>query len=163
MLYIRPNVTRYHERIVANGRRIAGRGSWRRTAPQGGEGAGLDRRRGTADQRAARRRVDVLDAAGRGGVRDSERPVAGLRRELREELGAEIVVDGPTDRVWYAHHSRARTLSSYRVYDCAVASSVDPNPAEGTLDARWVPADELPPRTLPRVRSLLECHPELPT
>ena len=97
-----------------------------------------------------------------GGLRNSERPVAGLRRELREELGTEIVVDGPTDQVWYAHHSRARTLSSYRVYDCAIASSVDPNPAEGTLDARWVPADELPPRTLPQVRSLLERHPELP-
>jgi ADP-ribose pyrophosphatase YjhB (NUDIX family) len=98
-----------------------------------------------------------------GGLHASESPVEGLRRELREELDCEVVVDGQTDRVWYAHHSRAGTLSSYDVYDCAVASSVDPNPAEGTLAARWVPTDELPPRTLPQVRTLLERHPEVRT
>jgi hypothetical protein len=82
---------------------------------------------------------------------------------LQEELDGEVVVDGPTDRVRYARYSRAPTLSSYRVCDCAVASSVDHDPAEGALDVRWVPAGELPPRTLPQVRSLLERHPELPT
>ncbi len=93
-----------------------------------------------------------------GGLRPSESPVAGLRRELREELGCAVVVGRPTDRVWYAHHSRAGTLSSYDVYDCAVASAVEPNPAEGTLEARWVAVDDLPPRTLPQVRSLVGRH-----
>lgn len=98
-----------------------------------------------------------------GGLEGAESPVEGLRRELREELGCEVVVDGPADRVWYAHHSRERTLSSYEVYDCGVASSVEPNPAEGTLAARWVDADDLPPRTLPQVRTLVERHPEVRT
>jgi len=98
-----------------------------------------------------------------GGLRDSESPVAGLRRELREELDCELVVDGPTGRVWYAHRSGETTLSSYEVYGCAVVSSVDPNLAEGTLEARWVAADDLPPRTLPQVRSLLENHLDLRT
>lgn len=98
-----------------------------------------------------------------GGLHSAESPVAGLRRELQEELDCEVVVDGLIDRVWYAHDSRSKSLSAYDVYDCAVASSVDPNPAEGTLAARWVPTDELPPRTLPQVRTLLERHPEVRT
>ena len=93
-----------------------------------------------------------------GGLRPSESPAAGLRRELREELGCAVVVGRPTDRVWYAHHSRPDTLSSYEVYDCAVASAVEPNPAEGALEARWVAVDDLPPRTLPQVRSLVGRH-----
>lgn len=89
-----------------------------------------------------------------GGVDPGESPVDGLRRELREELDCRVLVGDRTDTLLYAHHSTAGTLSTYSVYECALASEPTPRPEEGTLEYRWACPGEFPPRTLPQLRLL---------
>lgn len=89
-----------------------------------------------------------------GGMESGESPAAALRRELREELDCQVFVGTPAATLWYAHRSAAQAVTAYRVYECAVVSQPTPNAAEGVLEARWVRADRLPPRTLPQIRLL---------
>lgn len=90
-----------------------------------------------------------------GGARPQEPLVDAVKRELDEELGCVAVVDDPVSRFWYAHLSTPSTVSVYTVFDCAVASDVQPVRSEGVLESRWVDPDRPPARTLPQVRHLL--------
>lgn len=89
-----------------------------------------------------------------GGLEPGESRVEGLRRELREELQCDVLVGDARATIWYAHRSPDRTSTSYRVYDCAIVSRPMPSTVEGVLDARWVPVETVPSRTLPQVRWL---------
>jgi 8-oxo-dGTP diphosphatase len=104
------------------------------------------------------RRVDgsVFWTLPGGGLQAAESAHAGLRRELSEELDCEIVVHDWTGRICYAHHSRDGVVSTYDIYDCCVASSIDADRAEGILEARWVESEAVPARTIPQVRCLIE-------
>ena len=74
-----------------------------------------------------------------GKLEAGESHELGLRRELREELGAEFVVDGLLQTVRWEYPDRTIVL---HFYDCRVAA--------GTIEAReaqemrWVAPDELP-------------------
>lgn len=90
-----------------------------------------------------------------GGVRDSERLVDGLQRELTEELRCDAVVGDAVSEFWYAHLSSAGTLSRYTVFSCAAVSNIEPVATEGILEAEWFTPDDLPASTLPQIRCLL--------
>lgn len=62
--------------------------------------------------------------------------------------------------MWYAHHSMRRSVSSYTVYDCTIASNPSACAAEGVLECRWVDLDSFPPETLPQIRYLCGDHEE---
>lgn len=87
-----------------------------------------------------------------GGIEPGESPIAGLRREVREELNADIHIGNALDTLWYAHRSGSPKLSMYRVFECDLLSAPRPNPAEGVLECRWTDLDAFPSRTLPQVR-----------
>ncbi|MGM0370900.1 MAG: NUDIX hydrolase [Halobacteriota archaeon] len=93
-----------------------------------------------------------------GGARPREPLTDAVRRELDEELDCVAVVGSPVSRFWYAHVSRPSTVSVYTVFDCAVASEVNPVRSEGVLESRWVDPDRPPARTLPQVRHILRDH-----
>ncbi|MFW5974438.1 MAG: NUDIX hydrolase [Natrialbaceae archaeon] len=91
-----------------------------------------------------------------GGVEPGESGVEALRRELAEELSCRVAVGDAVDRTVYAHRSDDLTASLYDVYRCRLCDRASPVPGEGILNVRWVEPGELPPRTLPQVRSLVE-------
>jgi 8-oxo-dGTP pyrophosphatase MutT (NUDIX family) len=93
-----------------------------------------------------------------GGVHPRERLADAVRRELDEELGCVAVVGDPVSRFWYAHRSSPSKVSVYTVFDCTVASDVQPVRSEGVLESRWVDPDRPPAGTLPQVRNLLRTH-----
>lgn len=93
-----------------------------------------------------------------GGVRPGEPLADAVRRELDEELGCVAIVDDSVSRFWYAHRSTPSTMSVYTVFDCAVASGVQPVRSQGVLELRWIDPDRPPARTLPQVRHLLRDH-----
>jgi 8-oxo-dGTP pyrophosphatase MutT (NUDIX family) len=93
-----------------------------------------------------------------GGTRQNESEPTALRRELLEELQCQGTVETRVARYWYAHSSRAALVSQWSVFDCTLVSPVEPNHAEGVLAKRWVLPEELPPKTLPQVRHLVETH-----
>jgi 8-oxo-dGTP diphosphatase len=88
-----------------------------------------------------------------GGVEPGESQAAALQRELAEELGCRVTVGDPVDSVVYAHHTSG-VVSTYTIFECTLASAPEPNLAEGILNAQWVRPDEMPPETLPQIRSL---------
>jgi ADP-ribose pyrophosphatase YjhB (NUDIX family) len=89
-----------------------------------------------------------------GGVRPEESLMAGLRRELAEELDCQVRIEEPSAWFPYRHQGRSDIVSVYTVFDCLLASSITPNPAEGVLDCRWVAPANIPATTLPQVRYL---------
>lgn len=91
-----------------------------------------------------------------GGVRPRESLVAGLRRELLEELRCDPVVGEPVAEFWYAHRSSMDTVSRYTVFSCSVDATVRPARSEGILAAKWVAPGRLPVGTIPQVRRLLQ-------
>lgn len=93
-----------------------------------------------------------------GGTRRAESAPTALRRELHEELQCRGTIENRVARYWYAHTSRENVVSRWSVYDCTLVSSAEPNHAEGVLAKRWVLPGELPPKTLPQVRHLVETH-----
>ena len=78
-----------------------------------------------------------------GLLQRGEDPVAGLRREVIEEVGLEIVVDDEPATVVDPEPQRVDL-----VYAARPAPGVDPDAARPRspelLDARWFPAGELP-------------------
>ncbi|WP_336328827.1 NUDIX hydrolase [Halovenus sp. HT40] len=93
-----------------------------------------------------------------GGTHRNESTAAALRRELFEELQCQGTIEDRVAQYWYAHTSRDKTVSQWSVYTCTLVSSAEPNPTEGILAKRWALPEELPPRTLPQVRYLVERH-----
>jgi ADP-ribose pyrophosphatase YjhB (NUDIX family) len=91
-----------------------------------------------------------------GGVENTEKLSTTLRREMHEELRATSIVGDSIGWFPYAHNGMSNMMSIYTVFECAILQPPDPNPAEGVYDVRWIKPDELPPRTLPQVRWLLE-------
>lgn len=91
-----------------------------------------------------------------GGVRPRESLVAGLRRELLEELRCDAVVGEPVAAFWYAHRCSVADASRYTVFSCAVDATVRPARSEGILAAKWVAPGRLPVGTIPQVRRLLQ-------
>ena len=90
-----------------------------------------------------------------GGVRPDESLAEGLHRELQEELDChDVVIGEQAGHVWYAHRSRAGTISLYTVFECQALSEPTPNETEGVTEIRWVRPETLPPETLPQVRSV---------
>lgn len=89
-----------------------------------------------------------------GGIEPGEPERIGLRRELQEELNCRIHVGNPTGDIWYAHESTGRSVTSYTVYDCMIASNPSACAAEGVLECRWVDPDSFPRGTLPQIRYL---------
>lgn len=95
-----------------------------------------------------------------GGVHAGEHPSTALERELREELRCGCVVGDPVCTFPYAHTSRP-ALSLYTVHECRLVSEPEPVTAEGVIEYRWATPDEIPPRTLPQVRAIVERPPSL--
>ena len=87
-----------------------------------------------------------------GKLEAGESHEAGLRRELREELGAEFAVDGLVETVRWEYPDRTIVL---HFYDCRVASgTVEPREAQ---EMRWVAPEELPGYEFPPAdRTLIE-------
>ena len=98
-----------------------------------------------------------------GGVEPGESKRDALHRELREELNCQILPQSPVEQLVYVHSSQHRTATVYTVIECGLLSDLDPSHPHGVLDARWVPADAVPARTLPQIRVLCERLWELPT
>jgi len=90
-----------------------------------------------------------------GGVYRHESLIAGLRRELVEELRCRSTIGEELTTFWYAHSSRPSATTVYTVFDCVLLSEAAPNRNEGVLDRRWVNPAAPPPSTLPQVRYLL--------
>lgn len=84
-----------------------------------------------------------------GGVRPDESLVAGLRRELDEEVGADVAVGGVETVCTYRHRTRPGTVSVYTVFDCELRSTPAPNRSEGIVAHDWFRPESLPPETLP--------------
>jgi mutator protein MutT len=73
-----------------------------------------------------------------GKLEADESHEAGLRRELREELGADFDVDGLVETVRWEYPDRTIVL---HFYDCRVAAgTIEPQEAQ---EMRWVTPDEL--------------------
>jgi 8-oxo-dGTP diphosphatase len=73
-----------------------------------------------------------------GKLEAGESPEAGLQRELREELGADFVVDRLLESVRWEYPDRTVVL---HFYGCRVASGrIEAREAQ---EMRWVAADEL--------------------
>ncbi|WP_267161542.1 NUDIX hydrolase [Halovenus salina] len=89
-----------------------------------------------------------------GGRRTGESRIEALRREMREELGCGIVVTEHAPTTVYAHRSRG-VVSLYHTFQCSLLSAVTPARCHGILESRWVSPAELPPATLPQVRTVL--------
>lgn len=93
-----------------------------------------------------------------GGAHPQESLTEALRRECEEELDCWAVVGQHVTEFWYAHHGDSAAVTAYAVFDCAVATEVDPVEAEGVLEARWVDPARPPASTIPQIRQLLDDH-----
>lgn len=91
-----------------------------------------------------------------GGVRPGEELVDGLRRELREELRCDPVVQNAVSSYWYVHESVDGVVSLTTIFSCALRDRVAPVRSEGIVDTTWAPPGDLPAGTLPQVRQLIE-------
>jgi 8-oxo-dGTP diphosphatase len=90
-----------------------------------------------------------------GGLEPGEPPVAGLKRELREELYCPVAVGDRVAEFWYAHVRPGLALSRYAVFDCRALGQVVPSTQEGVLDYQWSRPSDPPARTVPQVGRLL--------
>ncbi|SDJ94795.1 ADP-ribose pyrophosphatase YjhB, NUDIX family [Halovenus aranensis] len=95
---------------------------------------------------------DVFWTLPGGGLRAGESRIEGLQRELREELGCDIVATDRATTMVYAHHSQD-VVSLYHTFQCLLLSEVTPARSHGILECRWVSPTDLPPATLPQVRT----------
>jgi 8-oxo-dGTP diphosphatase len=92
-----------------------------------------------------------------GFLEAGEDPVDGARREVREETGLEVELEGPfavlVDRYPYGN-KLDYTLNLYYI---ARVISGDPQPADDVASLRWFPIDSPPERiAFPHCRELLE-------
>jgi len=91
-----------------------------------------------------------------GAVEDGETAEAALARELREELGVGVAVDGPLTFAWHRDARREVLLLFYR----ATLGPGEPHGREGQ-EVRWVTPAELaelptPPADAELIRRLQE-------
>lgn len=89
-----------------------------------------------------------------GGIKADEPRIEGLQRELREELGCDVLATDRVATMVYAHSSRDM-VSLYHTFQCSLLSEVTPARSHGILECRWVSLGDLPPATLPQVRTVL--------
>jgi 8-oxo-dGTP diphosphatase len=89
-----------------------------------------------------------------GKVEPGEAPVAALARELREELGVDVVVGRIWDVLFHPYPTFDLVML---VYACRLAPGSTPEPLE-VADLAWVATDELPGHRdiLPADRPLVE-------
>lgn len=92
-----------------------------------------------------------------GGLHRSESPMAGLEREIAEELGGSVDVDRVIGQCSYHHTSRPDTVSVYTVYGGTVRGDIQPNSAEGVVDYRWT-VPPVPEDTLRPFRNVIRQH-----
>jgi 8-oxo-dGTP diphosphatase len=84
-----------------------------------------------------------------GKILPEEKPEDGLRRELREELGAEAAVGELIQTVDWTYPEMSVRLLFFR---CALAG--EPTPLEGQ-EMRWVAAADLPSYSFPEADATL--------
>lgn len=111
-------------------------------------------------ERADGRLLLVRQSYRRGGwgfpgglLRRREEPADAARRELREELGIDVELDGPPVVVVDPAMRRVDLVFHGRLGEGSAEPESSPHSAEIT-DARWFPPDELP-RLLPEAASAL--------
>lgn len=90
-----------------------------------------------------------------GGVESGESLTESLHRELQEELQCVVTVGGVVGGCAYAHLTRPAT-SVYTVFDVALLSEPDANPAEGIVEYAWFRPEDLPQTTLDPIQQFIE-------
>lgn len=83
-----------------------------------------------------------------GGIAPSESLLAGLRRELAEELGCRLGDVTPVGTCRYRHTSSPALVTHYWLFRAEMLGSPACNPAEGIVALDWVHPEALPDRTL---------------
>jgi 8-oxo-dGTP diphosphatase len=99
-----------------------------------------DDRRVLITQRRADQALPLQWELPGGKVEPGEAPVAALVRELREELGAAVIVGRIWDVLFHAYPSFDLVML---VYACRLAPGAVPRPVE-VADLAWVATGELP-------------------
>lgn len=79
-----------------------------------------------------------------GFLEPGEHPIDGVRREIREETGLEVTLEGPFDVLI----DRYGSSGDYTLNLCYVATIVagEPQPADDVAALRWFPLHSLPSR-----------------
>lgn len=91
-------------------------------------------------RRALPPRQDAWDCPG-GFIDPDEHPEDALRREMREELGVEVRIDGLVGIFVDRYGDNESTLN---IYYAATVSGGDLRPGSDVADAVWFPLDRLP-------------------
>jgi ADP-ribose pyrophosphatase YjhB (NUDIX family) len=79
-----------------------------------------------------------------GFLEEGEHPLAGLRRELREEAGIEVG-DERLLGIWMDRYEyRGRVVATLNIYYTARLAEGAPEPADDVAEFRWFRADEVP-------------------
>jgi 8-oxo-dGTP diphosphatase len=80
-----------------------------------------------------------------GFLKRGEAPADAVRRETREEIGVEVVVDDNPKVVVEPRYRRVDVIFRARPVDADAASTTEPKPRSPEIvEARWFPATELP-------------------
>lgn len=94
-----------------------------------------------------------------GGLQPGETLADALRREVTEELGADLAIRAPVGCAPYRHRSAPGVVSVYVVFEAALLDVPIPNVAEGIRGCTWArpssPPDALLPAFADRLASLV--------
>lgn len=105
-------------------------------------GAMLEREPGRylITQRAATASLPLLWEFPGGRAHDGEDDEAALKRELKERLGLEVLVD---ERAMTTHHQYETYDVDFRLFHCRLADGTQQVSHEKVNDHRWAALDEL--------------------
>ncbi len=90
-----------------------------------------------------------------GFLKRGETPADAARRETREEVGVDVVLEESPKVVVDAHDRRVDVIFTGRAVDGAAQAPPSPRSPE-ILEARWFPATELPQLQREAVSALIE-------
>jgi ADP-ribose pyrophosphatase YjhB (NUDIX family) len=93
-----------------------------------------------------------------GFLEEGERPLEGLRRELREETALEIEPRRFVDALLDRYGTGENAATTLNLYWEAIVVGGKPEAGDDAAEVRWFPRDELPPDEeigFPNVRELL--------